>query len=105
MKTYFKINEQTLSLLAFALCCAMGMMLPETAQAAGGLSQVTGKVSEYRDTLHVILGVGAGLFIIIEVILLWMNKRQWADIGMDAVKVGIGGAAILLAEWAWSLFS
>ena len=103
MKTFLKTNAQNLFLLAMIFVCAIGVVMPEMA-LAGGLGQVESKVTEYRDILHKVLGVAAGLFIVIEVILLWLNKRQWADIGMDAVKVGLGGAAILLAGWAWELF-
>lgn len=96
-------NAQSWAIMAGVLFLAIGMVMPELA-LAGGIEQIEGKVNEYKTTLYAILGAGATLFILIEVTLLWMNKRQWADIGMDAIKVGLGGAAILLADWAWSLF-
>lgn len=104
MNTLWKFNAQSWAVLATVLFLAVGMLMPEMA-LAGGLSVVKNKVDDYTKTLYAILGVGAGLFLLIEVVLLWMNKRQWADIGMDAVKVGLGGAAIALAGWAWTMFS
>ena len=79
------------------------VFMPEMANAAG-LQQVESKTKEYSSSLYKILGAAAVAFIVVEVMLWWLKKREFSDIMMDAVKVGIGGAAIVLADWAWKAF-
>lgn len=103
MKLIKSVNAQSWAILGAVLLASVFVFMPEMATAAG-LQQVEAKTKEYGNLLYKILGAGAVAFIVIEVMLWWLKKREFSDIMMDAVKVGIGGAAVVLANWAWKAF-
>ena len=103
MKLIKSVNAQSWAILGAVLLVSVCVFMPEMANAAG-LQQVESKTKEYSNLLYKILGAAAVAFIVIEVMLWWLKKREFSDIMMDAVKVGIGGAAIVLADWAWKAF-
>lgn len=103
MKLIKSVNAQSWAILGAVLLASVFVFMPEMATAAG-LQQVEGKAEEYSNLLYGILGAAAVGFIVVEVMLWWLKKREFSDIMMDAVKVGIGGAAIVLAKWAWDVF-
>lgn len=103
MKLIKSVNAQSWAILGAVLLASVFVFMPEMATAAG-LEQVKTKTEEYGNLLYGILGAGAVAFIVIEVMLWWLKKREFSDIMMDAVKVGIGGGAIVIAKWAWDAF-
>lgn len=74
------------------------------AMAAGGLQEATDQVGEIKTWAYGLLGVGVFVYLIYNVIMALLDKKQWADVLMALVYVAIAGGVIVGGEWAWSIW-
>ena len=72
--------------------------------AFAGLQTANTKLNEIKVWAYSILGIGIFLYIMYHIIMALMNKGQWSDVVMAVVYSAVAGAAIVLGEWAWSIW-
>jgi hypothetical protein len=92
--------RKTLTLLLFTIL-AVGSSL---AAAQGGLESGTQAATNFRAWFYGFVGICAGVYIVWEVLQLWAKRNTWTDLGTAIAQVAAGGAAIVLADWAWATF-
>lgn len=81
------------------------MMFANTALAqSGGLEVATDKVDEIKTWAYGFLGVGVFCYMIYNVIMALLDRKQWADVLIALGYVAIAGGVIVAAEWAWSIW-
>jgi hypothetical protein len=91
--------KKTLPLLLFVvLAGAVGVA------SAQGLNSGSQAATEFRTWFYSFVGICAGIYITWEVIQLWAKRNTWIDLGTAIAQVAAGGAAIVLADWAWTTF-
>jgi hypothetical protein len=79
--------------------------LPVWAQgAAGGLEKAKTVADSIKTGMYALLGAAAGLYLIYLVVMAFTEKKQWSDVAWGVVHVGVAGAIIAIADWAWTLF-
>lgn len=81
------------------------MMFANTALAqSGGLEAATDKVDEIKTWAYGFLGVGVFCYMIYNVIMALLDRKQWADVLIALGYVAIAGGVIVAAEWAWAIW-
>jgi type IV secretory pathway VirB2 component (pilin) len=86
---------------AFLIC-----LLASTTAHASGLQSGTTAVTTFQTWLYSIVGSLAVCYLLWVGVQCWSNKADWIhDFGGGIAKVGVVGAVIVLAPWAWSIFT
>lgn len=73
-----------------------------SAGLGGGLETATNSVTEIRDKAFLLVGVGAGAYLLWQAVLCWNGKKDWSDMIPAMIHVAIAGASITLATWLWT---
>jgi hypothetical protein len=74
------------------------------ATAAGGLQEATDQVNEIKTWAYGFLGVGVFVYLIYNVIMALLDRKQWADVLVAVGYVALAGGIIVVGEWAWSIW-
>lgn len=101
-------NQVTWSHRAYQVTmCAMliGYAGMASAGLGGGLDTATSSVTEIRDKAFLLVGVGAGAYLLWQAVLCWNGKKDWSDMIPAMMHVAIAGASITLAAWLWTTLS
>ncbi|HDR1845263.1 MULTISPECIES: conjugal transfer protein TraC [Pasteurellaceae] len=98
-------QNKTATYVAFALIACIALFFSIDAFAAGGgLNAATSEASKIKDWAYKFLGVAALGYIIFNVIMAYIGRKGWSEVFMAVVYAAIAGAAIVLGEWAWSIW-
>lgn len=93
----------TYVLWALIACLAMFVSVDAFA-AGGGLNSATTELTNIKNWAYKFLGVAALGYIIFTVIMAYMGRKGWGEVGMAVVYAAIAGATIALGEWAWRIW-
>lgn len=75
------------------------------AQVGGGLSKAKTVGDDIQTGLFALAGVMAVIYLIYLAVMAFTEKKSWADFGWGIVHVGVAGASVSIATWAWSAFA
>ena len=95
--TWSKYAYQAVAMTA--LIASAGMA---NAGLGGGLDTATNSVTEIRDKAFLLVGVGAGAYLLWQAVLCWNGKKDWSDMIPAMIHVAIAGGSITLATWLWT---
>ena len=91
-----KYSAASLTLLLFFANAALAQ--------SGGLDDATDKVDEIKTWAYGFLGVGVFVYMIYNVIMALLDRKQWADVLIALGYVAIAGGVLVVAEWAWGIW-
>ncbi|BFU61214.1 TPA: conjugal transfer protein TraC [Haemophilus influenzae] len=98
-------QNKTATYVVFALIACLAMFVSVDAFAAGGgLNAATTEATNIKNWAYKFLGVAALGYIIFNVIMAYVGRKGWGEVFMAVVYAAIAGAAIVLGEWAWSIW-
>lgn len=103
MKTAFTIQKNkpfSNIVLAFVAMFFTSLAFAQT----GGLDQATTTVDEIKTWAYGFLGVGVFCYIIYNVIMALLDRKQWSEVLMAVVYTALAGAALVVTDWAWGLW-
>ncbi len=69
-----------------------------------GLQKANTAMEEIKTWAYGILGLGIFLYIIYHMAMAFMNKGSWADVVMALAYSAAAGAALVLGDWAWTIW-
>jgi len=72
--------------------------------AAGGLAAATTQIEEIKPWAYGFLGVGVFVYLIYNVVMALLDRKQWADVLVAVGYVAIAGGIIVIGEWAWGIW-
>lgn len=72
--------------------------------AGGGLQVASTKAMEIRTWLYSFLGITAIGYILFKILMAYMHRGGWGDVGMAVIYAVVAGGSILAGEWAWSVW-
>jgi hypothetical protein len=94
------IKAKVVGLAALALTnVAMAQTVP------GGLTTAKNTASGIQTGVYEFVGVFAGIYLLYLAVMAKIERKAWADFGMGVVHVSLAGGAVVLAAWAWALFT
>lgn len=88
---------------AFAAMVAMLFSSMVFAQT-GGLAQATTTMNEIKLWGYGFLGVVVFVYLMYNVVMALLDRKQWADVLVAVGYIAIAGAVLVIAEWAWGLW-
>lgn len=92
--------------VATAALAVIALLYGVDAEAAsGGIKTLEKNAAEWDKAIYAFIGVCAGIYLAIQAVLVWMNKRQWGDFGEACLKVAVAGGVPALAVFFWSFFN
>lgn len=98
-------QNKTATYVVFALIACLAMCLSMDAFAAGGgLNAANTEANNIKSWAYKFLGIVAIGYIIFNVIMAYVGRKGWGEVFMAIVYAAIGGASIVLGEWAWSIW-
>lgn len=71
----------------------------------GGLTTATNTASAISSGFYALVGVFAGIYLLYLAVMAKIERKSWSDFGMGVVHVAAAGGSVVLAAWAWSLFT
>lgn len=93
-----KINK--LQLVIFTLL----MSFISVASAGGGLQAGTNALEEFKTWLFSIAGIGALVYLIYNITMAFMERKQWNEVGMAFLYCSVAGGALVGGNWMLTLF-
>jgi hypothetical protein len=91
------------------LCAAVSLSNPAFAQAAtgvlGGLTQAETVLDDVKDGIYSIVSVFALVYLLYVGVMAFAERKSWADFGWAIIYISLVGASLVLADWAWNLFT
>lgn len=93
-----KVNK--FQLVIFALL----MSFINVASAGGGLSAGTSALTEFKTWLFGIAGIGALVYLIYNIAMAFMERKQWNEVGMAFLYCSVAGGALAGGNWMLELF-
>lgn len=97
--------KPSLSNHASKLFAVAGIFAFTSSVFAGGLQKGTQAVNSFGLWFYGFIGLMAVIYLGYKGLELWQDKETFADFGKAIAKVALVGAVMVLAGWAWSLFS
>jgi hypothetical protein len=89
-----------------SLFTGAGLALATAGAHAGGLESGTAAVTMFQTWLYSLAAILAVCYLLWVGLQCWSNKADWVhDFGGAIAKVAAVGAVIVLAPWAWTLFT
>ncbi|HFH5621793.1 conjugal transfer protein [Escherichia coli] len=83
---------------------AFFLSLTASVAYAGGLESGTTALTELKTWAFTICGICAVGYLIYCIIMAFMEKKSWSDVGMALVYCTLAGGALVGGNWALSLF-
>ncbi|WP_250270429.1 conjugal transfer protein [Escherichia coli] len=83
---------------------AFFLSLTASVAYAGGLDTATNAMTELKTWAFSFGGVCALCYLIYNVIMAFMEKKSWSDVGMALVYCSLAGGALYAGNWALELF-
>lgn len=74
----------------------------QAALAAGGFNSATSTLEKIRDTVYAIVGILAGLALIVACALGFMGKKDWPDVLKICIWIIFAGAGIAFAAYLFT---
>lgn len=71
----------------------------------GGLTTAKNTASGISSGVYAFVGVFAGIYLLYLAVMAKIERKSWADFGMGVVHVAVAGGSVVLAAWAWALFT
>lgn len=71
---------------------------------SAGLSSATQEVNEIKTWLYTVLGVLAGIYLMVNVGMAFAEKKDWGDVLAAIGKVAAAGGILIAGDWAWSIW-
>lgn len=78
---------------------------PAFADLQGGMTKAQNEVTQFRDSLMLILGVVATVYLLWKALDAWQGRADWKEFGLSVLYVAVAGGAVKLAEYAWTYFT
>lgn len=97
---YFARMQKYAGLLPMIAICTLAFSDP----AFAGLQKANTELEKIKTWAYGILGLGIFLYIMYHIVMALLNKGQWSDVVMAVVYSAIAGAALVLGDWAWSVW-
>ncbi|KAB7715130.1 conjugal transfer protein [Plesiomonas shigelloides] len=72
--------------------------------AGGGLSAGTNALTDVKTWLYTFIGVAALVYLLYNILMAFMERKSWGDVGMALGYCALAGGALIGGEWALSLF-
>ncbi|HCX5125583.1 TPA: conjugal transfer protein [Escherichia coli] len=83
---------------------AFFLSLTASVAYAGGLDTATTTMTEIKTWAFGFGGVCALCYLIYNIIMAFMEKKSWSDVGMALIYCSLAGGALYAGNWALSLF-
>ena len=71
----------------------------------GGLTQAETVLEDVKAGIYSIVSVFALLYLLYLGVMAFAERKTWADFGWGIIYISLVGASLVLAEWAWGLFT
>ncbi|MBR3426278.1 MAG: hypothetical protein IKG79_09620 [Neisseriaceae bacterium] len=106
MKFLKSLNGQSLTVLGAVLLASAFLLMPEMANAAGGLDTAKTQATNIRTWLYSIIGIGGGIYLLICVLRLWGDSgyRLIPDFIKSLGFVALGAGVPAMMVWLWGTF-
>lgn len=106
MKFLKSLNGQSLTVLGAVLLASAFLLMPEMANAAGGLETVKTETTKVREYLYWFIGVGGGIYLMVCVLRLWGDSgyRLIPDFVKSLGFVALGAGVPAMMVWLWGAF-
>lgn len=101
MKTFTNKLVKNVKNKSLAIYCS----LAAGSANAGGLDAGTDALNDFTDQFYTFVGVGAGLYMLVQCAMAWGDRKSWEDAGMACGKVAVAGGALALAKFCWGIFA
>ncbi|EOU8212518.1 TPA: conjugal transfer protein [Raoultella ornithinolytica] len=72
--------------------------------AGGGLDAGTTALTTIKTWLFTFTGVGALVYLLYNIVMAFMERKSWGDVGMALVYCTLAGGAVVGGTWALDLF-
>ena len=72
--------------------------------AGGGLDAGTTALTTIKTWLFTFTGVGALVYLLYNIVMAFMERKSWGDVGMALVYCTLAGGAVVGGTWALALF-
>jgi len=72
--------------------------------AGGGLQAGTSALTEFKTWLFSIAGIGALVYLIYNIAMAFMERKQWNEVGMAFLYCSVAGGALAGGNWMLELF-
>ena len=99
------LNALSLTSIAKAIFILAAAMISHSAFALGGLDTANNTIIEIRNGIYLAVGSFAGLYLLVMVVLVKLEKKSWGDLFSGMMYVAIAGGIVLLSTWLFSLFA
>ena len=87
------------------IAIALAAVLFSGVASAAGLDTGRAAIEDFKIWFFVVLGILAAVYLGAKGAQLATDKIQWGDFGQSIMKVGVVGAGVTLAAWAYSLWA
>ena len=81
------------------------VLLSSSAFALGGLDEANSTIVTIRNGIYIAVGSFAGLYLLVLVLLVKLERKTWGDLFSGAMYVAVAGGIVILSTWLFSLFS
>ena len=101
----YVVRNRSVAVATAALVVVALLYGVDAEAASGGIKTLEKNATEWDKAIYAFIGVCAGIYLAIQAVLVWMNKRQWGDFGESCLKVAVAGGVPALAVFFWSFFN
>ena len=101
----YVVRNRSVAVATAALVVVALLYGVDAEAASGGIKTLEKNATEWDKAIYAFIGVCAGIYLAIQAVLVWMNKRQWGDFGKACLKVAVAGGVPALAVFFWSFFN
>lgn len=80
------------------------MSFINVASAGGGLQAGTNALTDFKVWLFTIVGIAALVYLIYNILMAFMERKQWSEVGMAFLYCSVAGGVLVGGNWMLSLF-
>lgn len=103
IKNIKKKAFNTLKKISSGALCSVMAAAPALA-AGGGLPAATNALTDIKVWLYSFAGIAAVVYLIYNIVMAFMERKSWGDVGMALAYCALAGGSVMGGEWALSLF-
>lgn len=94
-----KMKRNNLVLFVF-----LGIFSSISLAAGGGLASATSWATELKSWLFIFTGIAALIYMLYSMLMAFMERKTWGDVGMALVYCSLAGGAVVGGTWALEMF-
>jgi hypothetical protein len=74
------------------------------AVSPGGLNEAITQLQEIKTWCYAFLSIGVFIYLMYNVMLALLDRKQWSDVLISVGYVALAGAINVIGEWAWHIW-